>query len=43
MVDIVAKTWAKMGERGRAAALELAPALPEDQLSVVQQALAAKD
>ncbi|KAF6257496.1 hypothetical protein COO60DRAFT_1222437 [Scenedesmus sp. NREL 46B-D3] len=37
MVDIVRKTWGKMGERGRAAALELA--LPEDQAQVVQRAL----
>ncbi|WIA29511.1 hypothetical protein OEZ86_012012 [Tetradesmus obliquus] len=37
MVDIVRKTWAKMGEGGRAAALSLA--LPADQAAVVQRAL----
>jgi hypothetical protein len=40
--DVVRKTWVnKMGERGRAAALEMAPSLPPDQLEVVQRALAA--
>jgi hypothetical protein len=37
MVDIVRKTWGKMGEAGRAAALQLA--LPADQAEVVQRAL----
>lgn len=39
MVDIVRKTWAKMGERGRAAALQL-PLSPAEA-AVVQRALAA--
>jgi hypothetical protein len=38
MVDIVKKTWAKMGEKGQAAALKLP--LPADQAAVVQAALA---
>lgn len=37
MVDIVKKTWTKMGEKGRAAALGLK--LPADQADVVQRAL----
>lgn len=37
MVDIVRKTWAKMGERGRGAALALA--LPPDQADIVRRAL----
>jgi hypothetical protein len=37
MLDIVRKTWGKMGEQGRAAALKLA--LPADQAEVVQRAL----
>eukprot|EP00878_Enallax_costatus_P023730 GHUV01025267.1.p1 GENE.GHUV01025267.1~~GHUV01025267.1.p1 ORF type:complete len:240 (+),score=68.58 GHUV01025267.1:1494-2213(+) len=37
MVDIVRKTWSKMGQKGRAAALELD--LPADQAAVVQRAL----
>lgn len=37
MVDIVKKTWGKMGEKGRAAALKLD--LPADQAAVVQRAL----
>lgn len=40
VVDIVAKTWAKMSARGQAAALELAPALPERLLGLVQRAVA---
>lgn len=40
MVDIVKKTWAKMGQKGRAAALQLQ--LPADQASVVQRALSDK-
>lgn len=39
-VDIVRKTWKKMGERGRAAALELAPSLCAEELAIVQKALA---
>lgn len=38
LVDVVRKTWAKMGERGRAAALKLD--LPADQADVVNRALA---
>jgi hypothetical protein len=38
MVDIVRKTWGKMGERGRAAALQL-PLSPAEA-AVVQAALA---
>ncbi|GBF91762.1 hypothetical protein Rsub_04066 [Raphidocelis subcapitata] len=38
MVDIVQKTWGKMGERGRAAALKLP--LSEAEAAVVQRALA---
>lgn len=37
MVDIVRKTWSKMGEKGRAAALKLD--LPADQADIVQRAL----
>ena len=37
MVGIVRKTWSKMGERGRAAALKLE--LPPDQAAVVARAL----
>eukprot|EP00882_Tetradesmus_deserticola_P012663 GHRQ01013420.1.p2 GENE.GHRQ01013420.1~~GHRQ01013420.1.p2 ORF type:complete len:156 (+),score=33.89 GHRQ01013420.1:662-1129(+) len=37
MVDIVRKTWGKMGQQGRAAALQLQ--LPADQAKVVQRAL----
>lgn len=39
LVGIVQKTWKKMSERGHAAALELAPALPADLLAVVQKAI----
>lgn len=38
MVDIVRKTWAKTGPRGRAAAAALQ--LPPDQADVVARALA---
>ena len=38
MVDIVRKTWAKMGQKGRSAALGLN--LQADQAAVVQAALA---
>jgi hypothetical protein len=37
MVDIVRKTWGKMGEKGRAAALKLA--LSPAEADVVQRAL----
>ncbi|GAX82541.1 hypothetical protein CEUSTIGMA_g9968.t1 [Chlamydomonas eustigma] len=40
MVDILQKTWKKMGEKGRAAALELAPNLCSEELALVQKALA---
>lgn len=40
MVDIIRKTWKKMGDKGRAAALALAPSLPADELAMVQKALA---
>jgi hypothetical protein len=39
MVDVVRKTWGKMGPRGQAAALKLD--LPADQANVVKQALSA--
>lgn len=39
MVDVVRKTWRKMGEKGQAAALQLD--LPADQADVVKRALAA--
>ncbi|MBL8575181.1 MAG: DUF4202 domain-containing protein [Hyphomicrobiaceae bacterium] len=39
VIDIVAKTWVKMSPRGHAAALALAPKLPERLLSLVQQAI----
>lgn len=38
LISIVQKTWKKMSERGHAAALELAPALPAELLTVVQKA-----
>jgi hypothetical protein len=39
VVDILRKTWNKMSERGRQAALELQ--LPEEARAVVEEALAA--
>ena len=39
LVDIVRKTWRKMSRRGQAAALELAPALPEELRLVVEEAV----
>ena len=39
LVDIVRKTWRKMSPRGQAAALELAPALPEELRRVVEEAV----
>lgn len=39
MVDVVKKTWRKMGPKGQAAALKLE--LPADQADVVKRALAA--
>lgn len=39
LVDIVRKTWKKMGEKGRAAALALAPSMPPENRAIVQKAL----
>lgn len=39
MVDVVRKTWRKMGPKGQAAALNLH--LPADQAEVVKRALSA--
>jgi hypothetical protein len=39
MVDVVRKTWAKMGDKGRSAALALT--LPPEHAAIVQQALKA--
>jgi hypothetical protein len=39
MVEVVQKTWRKMGHKGQAAALKLD--LPPDQAEVVQRALSA--
>jgi len=41
MIDILRKTWRKMGEKGRAAALALAPAMPAENRALVEKALAA--
>jgi len=38
LVDILARTWGKMSERGRAAALELARGLPERERALVERA-----
>lgn len=38
LVDILARTWAKMSERGRAAALEMARGLPERERALVERA-----
>ena len=38
VVNIVARTWGKMSERGRAAALRLA--LPDDARRIIEKALA---
>jgi hypothetical protein len=40
MVDILQKTWKKMSDNGRAAALELAPSLCAEEFALVQKALA---
>ena len=40
VVDIVAKTLAKMSDRGRAEAVKLAPALPADRRALVARAMA---
>lgn len=39
MVEVVKKTWRKMGRKGQAAALTLK--LPDDQADVVKRALSA--
>jgi hypothetical protein len=39
VVDIIAKTWGKMSERGHAAALALAPALPDAVRALIARAL----
>lgn len=41
VIDILRKTWKKMSPAGHAAALELAKALPEDRLKLIERALAA--
>ncbi len=41
VIDILRKTWKKMSPAGHAAALDLAKALPEDRLTLIQRALAA--
>ena len=41
VIDILRKTWKKMSPAGHAAALDLAKALPEDRLALIQRALAA--
>jgi len=41
VIDILRKTWKKMSPTGHAAALDLAKALPEDRLQLLQRALAA--
>lgn len=41
VIDILRKTWKKMSPAGHAAALDLAKALPEDRLQLIQRALAA--
>jgi hypothetical protein len=38
LIDILGRTWAKMSERGRAAALEMAEALPERERRLVMTA-----
>lgn len=39
MIGILQKTWAKMGERGKAAALALVPALGAEEKALVLKAL----
>lgn len=41
VIDILQKTWKKMSPAGHAAALDLAKALPQDRLALIQRALAA--
>jgi len=41
VIDILRKTWKKMSPAGHAAALDLAKALPQDRLDLIQRALAA--
>lgn len=41
VIDILRKTWKKMSPTGHAAALDLAKALPQDRLLLIQRALAA--
>ena len=41
VIDILRKTWKKMSPAGHAAALDLAKALPDDRLQLIQRALAA--
>ena len=41
VIDILRKTWKKMSPAGHAAALDLAKALPEDRLKLIERALAA--
>lgn len=40
VIDIIAKTWGKMSERGHRFALQLAPALPPRARALVERALA---
>ena len=40
-VDIVRKTWKKMGPRGRAAAAAALPSLAPEEQQIVKEALAA--
>ena len=42
-VDVLRKTWAKMGERGRAAAQELLPGLSPRARGLIERALAAPE
>lgn len=41
VIDILRKTWKKMSPAGHAAALDLAKALPDDRLKLIERALAA--
>lgn len=40
VVNVLKKTWGKMGEKGRLAALELVGTLPDELANVVKKALA---
>jgi hypothetical protein len=42
VIDIVAKTWRKMSDRGHAAALELAQVLPEAERELIVRAVTGK-